>query len=47
MPGGNAAAEALYQQALASDPNYELALAGLSLCQTQNINAVGAKTRSG
>ncbi len=35
---GNAAAEALYQQALASDPDYALALAGLSLCQTQNIS---------
>lgn len=38
-PEGNAAAIALYRKALEIDPDYALALAGLSLCQTQNVNA--------
>ncbi len=38
-PEGNAAAIALYEQALAIDENYALALAGLSMCQTQYINS--------
>lgn len=37
-PEGNAAAIALYERALEIDPDYAPALAGLSLCQTQNIN---------
>ncbi len=38
-PEGNAAAAALYEQALAIDEDYALALAGLSMCQTQNYNS--------
>jgi TolB-like protein/Tfp pilus assembly protein PilF len=38
-PEGNWAALALYQRALAIDEDYALALAGLSLCQSQYINS--------
>jgi len=38
-PNGNAAATELYEQALAIDENYALALAGLSMSQTQNFNS--------
>jgi TolB-like protein/Tfp pilus assembly protein PilF len=38
-PEGNAAAAALYEQALAIDDDYALALAGLSMSQTQNYNS--------
>jgi TolB-like protein/Tfp pilus assembly protein PilF len=38
-PEGNAAAAALYEQALAIDEDYALALAGLSMSQTQNYNS--------
>lgn len=38
-PEGNAAALSLYERALAIDPDYALALAGLSLCQSQYINS--------
>jgi len=38
-PEGNAAATELYERALAMDENYALALAGLSMSQTQNFNS--------
>jgi len=38
-PEGNAAATELYEQALANDEDYALALAGLSMSQTQNVNS--------
>ncbi len=38
-PEGNAAATELYEEALAIDADYALALAGLSMAQTQNFNS--------
>ena len=37
-PEGNAAAIGFFERALERDPNFALALAGLSLCQSQYIN---------